>query len=86
MKLYIDAQRDLIPTAAPGSDGCVFLHLRTSDWALHHSVVMSPAEAREIAADLMRAATGAEALLRLRAAGEATATPAGEPVNQSTGD
>lgn len=64
MKLYIDAQRDLIPTAAAGSNGCVFLHLRTSDWALHHSVVMSPAEAREIAADLMRAATEAAAMVK----------------------
>lgn len=63
MKLYIDAQRDLIPTAAAGSDGCVFLHLRTCDWALHHSVVMSPAEAREIAADLLRAANEATAHL-----------------------
>ena len=74
MKVYIDTLRALIPSVSIGSDHSVHLVLRTVDWQQHHSLVMSPDEARYIAAKLLRAAE------------EATATSAGEPVSQTTGD
>lgn len=74
MKVFIDTLRALIPSVSIGSDRSVHLVLRTVDWQQHHSLEMSPDEALDIAAKLLRAAR------------EATATSAGEPVNQSTGD
>lgn len=68
MKVFLDTLRALIPSVSIGSDRSVHLVLRTVDRQQHHSLVMSPDEARYIAAKL------------LRAADEATATPAGEQV------
>ena len=59
MKLYIDTLRALIPSVSIGSDHSVHLVLRTVDWQQHHSLVMSPDEARYIAAKLLRAAANA---------------------------
>ena len=68
MKVFIDTLRALIPSVSIGSDYSVHLVLRTVDWQQHHRLVMSPDEARHVAAELLRAAE------------EATATSAGEQV------
>lgn len=63
MKVFIDTMHALIPSVSIGYDHSVYLVLRTVDWQQHHSLVMSPDEARYIADKLLRAADEATACL-----------------------